>query len=66
MYACVGWRPTVSVRPQSLFLWPTMKQCVQLFSPVLPPYHRGLKTSINVGAVDYGFSFYEMKCDRIM
>lgn len=28
--------------------------------------HRGLKTSISVGAVDNGFSFYEMKCDRIM
>lgn len=68
MHACVGWTPVIffSDRPQSLLLWPPLKQYVQLFSPVLPHYRRGLKTSINVGAVDCRFSFYEMKCDRIM
>lgn len=53
--------------PQSLLLWPPLKLYVQVFPPPsFPPYHRGLKTSINVGAVDCGFPFYEMKCDRIM
>lgn len=59
-----------SFDPQSLIVWHPLKQYVQLFTPPPPPhpppYHRGLKTSINVDTVDNGFSFYEMKCERIM
>lgn len=68
LYACVCLRTNVfffrlTPEPDSVASTETIRTVVH---PHPPPYHRGLKTSINVGTVDNGFSFYEMKCDRIM
>lgn len=66
LYACV-FKTFFFFWPQSLIVWHPLKY-VQLFTPPPPSslFHRGLKTSINVDTVDNGFSFYEMKYERIM